>query len=127
MQAADSLTKSLKAGSDQKKARELLGLYDINSGQTGKTHDMPDRPRVSRVCVSNCTPGSQGSSSDNLLSVVFSARKTQGISNTCSAPSWIVSRAMEKTVCAEESVLSVLQDKTHDETTNDLTGMEDQS
>ena len=55
LQAADSLTKFLKGGSDQKIARELMGLDDARLEHNGRRSPqacgVSDRAQISRVCV----------------------------------------------------------------------------
>ena len=58
MQAADSLTKFLKSGNDQRKARELLGVEEISSGRMSPQvcGVVSDRIAVSRVFVRTTKP-----------------------------------------------------------------------
>ena len=53
LQAADSLTKFLRGGTDQKIARELLGVEEISAGRRSPQvcGVASDRAKVSRVCV----------------------------------------------------------------------------
>ena len=109
LQAADSLTKFLKGGSEQKIACKLMGMDNyVGSDQAGgKSPNKAcgarlNRARIARVCVPERTLGPRGEkkNSDSLLSVAISDQPHQVL---CEALFEEATAAMVKVVCAEGS------------------------